>query len=243
MEAQPREFEGIHFFFDLYKNDVAIDSVDERPISEIPLPKPTVINGVECRTIAQYLRSQYRKHPHIGELDESQPGLKGGDYTYPPQFLYRTVPLQEVPDNILNDLTFFMDWHPRPLRDSQRPAVLRWEKTMDYFLRYNFQYVDVGPITLKMRGPMKFPITSHFEKPKLRAGSAEPIKAEQITKELSRGIYQSPKIDRAYMFSVMEPGLNKVFYEAIVDYAKSAYNVVFPAQAIPLEKDLVKMRN
>jgi hypothetical protein len=243
MEIQRRVFKGVHFFYDLYKNDVAIDGIDERPISEIPLSKQTVINGIECGTIAQYLRAQYSRHPGIGALDDSQPGLKGGDYVYPPQFLYRTVPLQQIPDNVLNDQTFFMDWRPRKLRDIQRPAIIRWEKTMAYYLQYNFKCVDLGTLTLKMSGPLKFPTANHFEKPRLKAKSGEPIRAEDITKELSKGLYAPPKIDRTYLYSLMDSGVNQLFYEGLGDYAKSRYNVSLPPKAIPLERNLVRMRN
>jgi hypothetical protein len=243
MEAQRRKFEGIHFFYSLYYNDVTIDGVDERPISDIPLTKPAVINGIECKTIAQYLRAHYNRHPGIRRLDDSQPGLKGGDYTYPPQFLYRTVPLEQVPDNVLNDLTFFMDRSSRRFRDTQRPAVIRWKKMMDYFLRYNFQYVDLGPMTFKMSSPLTSPITNHFEKPRLRAKSDEPIIVEDIEKELSKGLYESPRINRIYLYSAMDLEVSRLFYETLIAYARSRYNVSLPPQAIPLEKDLMRMKN
>lgn len=243
MKNQRRQFRGIHFFYTLYNNDVTIDGVDERSISQIPLSKPMVVNGVECKTIAEYLRARYNNHPGIRRLDDSQPGLKGGEYTYAPQFLYRTVSLQEVPNNILNDLTFFMDPRRRPFRDAQKPAVKRWEKMMDYFLRYNFQYVGFGPITLKMSGPLTFPITNHFEKPRLRARSEEAIRVENIEKELSKGLYESPRVDRTYLYSVMGLDVSMHFYKNLVDYAKSNYNVSLPPQAILLERDLIKMRN
>lgn len=243
MYAHNREFKGIHFFYDLYKNDVTIDGFDERPISEILLPQPAIVNGIECKNVADYLKAKYNRHPDIRRLDSSLPGLKGGNYTYSPQFLYRTITQEQVPNRILNDLTYFIDRRPRAQRDNQRPATLRWEKTNEYFLKYNFQYVSVGPLTLKMNGPLKFPITNHFDKPKLRAKGNAPIKPENISKELSNGLYSSPRITRVYLYSVMNPEITKLFYETLVNYAKSAYNVTLPAQAIPLERDLLRMRN
>jgi hypothetical protein len=167
--ARRRKFTGIHFFYDLYKNDVSIDDVDTQPISKIPLTKPLIVNGVECKTVAEYLKAQYPRHPGVSRLDESQPGLRGGEYTYAPQFLYKTVPLGEVPDNILNDQTFFMDRAPPKYRDTQRPARVRWDKIQEYYYLYNYQYADLGPVQLKMDGPLSFPITNHFDVPRLLA--------------------------------------------------------------------------
>jgi len=242
MEAQRRDFTGIHFFYDLYKNDVTIDSVDPRPISEISLPKPTIVNGIECKTIAQYLRARYVDQPVIKNLNDSQPGLKGQEFTYAPQFLYRTVPLEEIPDDILNDQTFFMDRRPRPYRNTQRPAVIRWEKMNEYYFQYNFQYVDLGPGSLKMNGPLTFPISNHFEKPKLLTNSSEPITVEELTGALSSGLHKSSRINKVFLYSVMDTNINGIFYESMVEYAKSRFGVDLPHQAVPLESDLGKMR-
>ena len=89
MYAYNREFKGIHFFYDLYKNDVTIDGFDERPISEILLPQPAIVNGIECKNVADYLKAKYNRYPDIRRLHSSLPGLKGGIYTYSPQFLYK----------------------------------------------------------------------------------------------------------------------------------------------------------
>ena len=51
-ERRGKRFRGIHFFYSLARQDVAIDDVDVRPISDIPLPKPTVVNGITCKTVA-----------------------------------------------------------------------------------------------------------------------------------------------------------------------------------------------
>lgn len=239
MRLQRRQFIGIHFFYDLYKNDVAIDGVDTRSISEIALSKPTIVNGIECKTVAQYLKARY---PGIRNLDESQPGLKGGELTYAPQFLHRTVPLEQVPDNILNDLTFFMDRRPRSLRDDQRPARVRWDIIQKYYLQYNFQYASLGPTVLKMNGPLTFPITSHFKKPRLLAKSGNPISVEELEAALASGLYRPPRIDKVYLYSVMDSETNKAFYENLVGYAREKYEVALPSEAVPLESNPAKAR-
>jgi hypothetical protein len=104
-----------------------------------------------------------------------------------------------------------MDRSPRKYRDPQRPAIIRWEKMMDYYLRYNFQYVSLGPTNLKMNGPITFPISNHFEKPRLRAKLNEPIIAENIEKKLSKGLYEPPRIERIYLYSVMDLEVSNLF--------------------------------
>jgi len=241
-EERRRRFVGIHFFYDLQKNDVAIDDVDPRPISEINLPRPLTVNGVECRTIAEYLRAKYLKHPGTSRLDESQPGLRGGTYTYAPQFLHQTVPLQDVPDEILNDQTFLMDRSPPRRRDTQRPAQVRWDMIKKYFHLYNFQYADLGPVQLKMDGPLCFPIANHFNVPKLLVAGGQPVTPEQLESALAGGLFQPPRIDKVFLFSVMDRETNRSFYEAMVGYAKDSYAVDLPKLAIPLERDLRGMR-
>ena len=41
----------------------------------------------------------------------------------------------------------------------------------------------------------------------------------------------------------MNSEITKLFYKNLVNYSKSAYNVTLPAQAIPLERDLIRMKN
>jgi len=241
MKTQRRRFRGIHFFYDLYKNDVVIDDVDTRPISEIPLSKPTIVNGIECRTIAQYLKAKYAKRLVMRNLDVSQPGLKGEGFTYAPQFLYRTVSLDEVPDNILNDQTFFMDRRPHPYRDTQRPAIFRWRKIEEYYYQYNFKYVSLGPIALGMSGPLSFTMTN-FRKPMLRTTSNKLVSVEDLTKALSKGLYKPPRIDKIYLYSAIDIETSNSFYENVRVYSKQRFGVDLPTKFIPLERDLTKMR-
>lgn len=84
-----RKFKGLHFHYTLAQLGVAIDAVDVHPISEIPLSKEVEVRGKTCKTVLEYLKAQYYGNPLIKNLDETQPGLKGGNYTYPPQYLHK----------------------------------------------------------------------------------------------------------------------------------------------------------
>ncbi|MEM2146955.1 MAG: hypothetical protein QW279_16450, partial [Candidatus Jordarchaeaceae archaeon] len=107
MERRGKRFRGVHFFYSLAKQDVAIDDVDVRPISNIPLPRLTTVNGIACKTVAEFLKAKYPRIKNF--LDETQPGLKSGDYTFAPQFLHRNVKLTEIDDRIINEQTFHVD--------------------------------------------------------------------------------------------------------------------------------------
>ncbi len=237
-----RHFTGIHFYYELHGSDVAIDGVDPRPISEIHLPKPALVNGVECKTIAEYLRNKYRGNPIMAYFDHTQPGLKNGVITYPPQFLYRTVPNNQVPNKILNDVTFLMDRAPRRYRDIHRPAKLRWDFIKKYFFQYNFQYVDLGPLQLKVEGPLIFPLSNRFEKPRLLTSFKEPIPANELESKLADGVYIRPNIDQVYLYSSAQAELARELYASMVRYAKRKYGVALPDSPIPLEPDLAHMR-
>jgi len=242
IKAKRRTFRGLHFFYDLEKRDIAIDDIDSRPISEIPLTKPTVVSGKECRTVAEYLRAKYSRLKGF-KLDQSQPGLKRGKYTYAPQFLHKNVSLNDVPDRILNDQTYYMDSGPYRQRDHQKPARVRWEIMTDYFYKYNFQYADLGPIQLKMEGPINFPITSHFIPPKLKTGKESHVEPRNIYNALRSGFYNSPRIEKVYLYSVLDEGTTDLFYNEVVSFAAERYSVRMPKKAIPLEEDLSKMKN
>ncbi len=212
-ESRGKTFTGLHFFYELYSNDVAIDGIDKRPISQIPLSKPQVINGVFCRTIAEYLRQRYKNHPKIADLDETQPGLKGGTLTYAPQFLYQTAQLSTIPRYVKVEQTFYMENLPARQRDNQKPAASRWELIRDYFYKYNFQYVDLGPAQLKMSGPLNYPITNHFEKPLLRAAAQRPVPPSEIEDALMSGMYRPPRIGNIFLYSQADKALTNEFYE------------------------------
>ena len=236
-----RQFTGLHFFYDLYKSDVAIDGVDPTPISKIPLNPPKTVHGVVCSTIAEYLRETYRSDPRISDLDESQPGLKSAAITYAPQFLYQTADLSRIRRNIKVEESFYMEDLPSQDRDKHRPASMRWGLIKEYYLKYNFQYVDLGPIQLKAIGPLVYPLENHFVKPMLRTGVDRSVPPEQIEGALSGGMYRPPKIERVFLYSECEKDLANDFYARIVQYAKHNFGFAFPAQPIFLELDLNKM--
>jgi hypothetical protein len=241
-EARRRRFTGLHFFYTLYETDVAVDDVDPRPISKIRLSKPITISGMECETIAEYLKARYREHPAISRLDESQPGLRSGPLTFAAQFLYQTVPLEEIPDTILNDQTFFMDKSPKHLRDIQKPAEARWDIINDYLHRYNFQRADLGPLNLTMGGPLDFPIDNHFELPRLLASGDRPVSVYEIESALSRGLFQPPQVKRVFLYSAMNWKMSETFYDEMVMFAQQKYSTPLPRLPVPLEREVRRMR-
>ena len=236
-----KKFAGIHFFYDLAKSDVAIDDIDPRPISKIPLPKPIIEHGIECKTVAEYLKARYEEYSEMSRLDESQPGLKQGDYTFAPQFLYKTIQLEQIWDKILNDQTFFMDNAPSKFRDDQRPARIRWQKIDEYYNQYGFQYADLGPVQLKLEGPQEFSISNHFAPPKLLAGSGEAVTPDLVELTMSKGLFQSPSISTICLYSVADSNVTSQFYDYVRDFARDKYAVRLPADPLPLEKDIQKM--
>lgn len=242
LESGRRTFSGLHFFYELYQNDVVIDDVDPRPIKEIPFPKPIVVNDVECKTVYEYLLRRYSNHPKIRTLDPTQPGLKGGDFTYPPQFLYPNISLEDVPDEILNDETFFADQMGAKYGDVQKPARVRWGIIEDYFERYGFGKIDSGSFSSKMTGPLSFSLSNRFPLPKLIAGDPEPVLPTQIEQSLRRGLYKRPEIDIVYVYSSMNQEYTSKFYEEMKAISKERYAVTLPHKFIPLEKDIQKMR-
>ncbi len=238
-----KKFVGVHFYYDLAKTDVAVDDVDPRPISKISLSKSMIVKGVECRTVADYLKAQYRENPEISRLDESQPGLKQGDFTFAPQFLYKTVELGHIPDRVLNDETFFIDSAPSRFRDDQKPAKIRWDKINQYYSQYGFQYADLGPAQLKLEGPLDFDISNHFVPPKLMAKSGDVVTPDLIETSLSKGLYQDPRIDTICLFSSADSRLSSEFYDEMRDFARDKYGFKFPSNPLPLEKDIPRMKN
>ena len=240
---QARAFAGLHFFYELYKTDVAIDGIDPRPISQITLSEAAIINGVECKTIAEYLRQTYRNHPGITKLDLTQPGLKGGSYTYAPQFLYRTVPLREVANEILVEESFLMDDAPRKYRDDQKPAVSRWQLIQNYFHQFNFQYAELGPRRLKMGEPLEFHGSNHFTKPRLLLAGSTQVYPDDVESALRNGFYREPRITKLFIYTATADDLSKEFYRRMVAFAAQNFGVSLPKEPMFLERDMVAMRN
>ena len=230
-------------FYELAGSDFAIEGIDKSPISSIRMTQPRVINGVVCNTVSEYLRQQYRKNPKIASLDDSQPGLKSGAYTFAPQFLYRTIDFGMVNRTIQIEESFLMDDLPPNLRDDQKPATLRWELIHDYFGKYGFQMADLGPVQLGIAEPMSFSLAYHYQKPKLRCQSTDPVSPELIEQALEGGMYAPPKISNIFMYSVVSRDFSLGFYADVVKFAKEKFGVVLPANPIMLERDIMAARN
>jgi len=243
LERVGKKFRGIHFYYSLAGQDVTIDDVDERPISQIPLSKPVRINGQECRTVSEFLKAKYAWHPEIKNLDETQPGLKSDEYTFAPQFLYRNVSLDEIENRILNEQTFLMDTRSRKgRRDTNRPVQMRWKLLQKQFHQHNFGYLDFGPFVAKMEEPLKFPISNHFDKPRLQTKEgSSPVPFEDLPTALTYGLYRDPELSRVYMYSVMNNELTSQFYKILREYAERRFNIYFPDDFLLLEADLSKV--
>jgi len=238
MERRGKKFRGIHFFYSLARQDVVVDDVDSRPISEIPLNKPIKVHGQDCKTVAEFLKAKY---PWIKDiLDETQPGLKSGILTFAPQFLHRNVKLTEIEDRILNEQTFHIDTKGKKgQRDINRPARVRWELLQKEYHRRNFTYIDLGPFVAKMEGPLRFPKENHLEKPKLLTKeNSNPCAFEDLPTALTYGIYREPKISVMYIYSVLENDYTFEFYKILCEYAKRRFNVDFPEAPLLLDKDI-----
>jgi len=243
LERRGKKFRGIHFYYSLARMDVAIDDVDLRPISKIPLDKPVRINGQECRFVAEFLKAKYPKI--ISILDETQPGMKSGRLTYAPQFLYRNVKLTDINDRILNEQTYHIDTRSRGgEKDINRPARVRRDLLQKEFKNRGFSYIELGPSIMKFEGPLKFSASNHFSKPKLltRKGS-DPVKFYELPSALRYGVYSSPKISILYLYSILKSEYTYSFYEILREYAKERFNLVIPEHPLPLEEDLSKVRN
>lgn len=244
LERKGKKFRGIHFYYSLARRDVTVDDIDARPISKIPLIKPVKVNGHECRTITEFLKNKYPRHPWIRTLDETQPGLRSGDYTYAPQFLHRNVSLGDIENRILNEQTFHMDTKSKKgERNANRPARVRWDLLQKQFQYHNFGYADLGPFVAKMEGPLRFPASNYFDKPRLltKEGS-DPVAFEDLPTALTYGLYHDPEISRVYLYSVLNNEYTYQFYKILREYVKTRFNVSFPEKPLLLERDLGRVK-
>lgn len=240
-QMRRRQFSGLHFFYSLVDRDVVIEDVDERPISEIPVSETGIdVNGKMCTTIAQYLKAKYPAHPGIRALDENQPGLVGNGYTYAPQFLFQTMSLDQIHDNILNEQTFYMDTVGRRDRDNQKPARSRWNIIESYFNQYGFESINLGSIKIRFNEPLSFPATNRFEMPKLKTADPRPVPPTQREMELALkyGFYKPPRIGKIYIYSVANNYDTKNFYQEAVKFAREQYAFKLPENYVPLEPNL-----
>ena len=241
-ERKRREFRGIHFFYTLARNEAVVDEVDPRPISKIPLPKPQTVNAVECSTVSEFLKAKYRGTNEIQLLDETQPGVKGGEFTYAPQFLRRSASLDEIDNFILNEQSFHLDVRsPGNLKDRHKPAKERWRILNQYFDQ-NFRYASIGPTVIKFENPLEFPETNHFERPRLLTQEGgPPVSFEDLPFALTAGPFVDPGISEVYLYSEMDPGetnLISQYYGAFADCAKTRFGVRLPSRPMPLDAEI-----
>lgn len=241
-EREGREFRGLHFYYILAENEVLVNEIDERPISQIPLSKPVTIGGNVCRTISEFLKERYKDRRVIQDLDETQPGLAGFGFTYAPQFLHRTVEHDEIDETILNEQTFHMDTRRgRGKRDRHRPAWKRWG-LLQQLLQAHFTYVNLGSEVVKFKAPLRFAETNHFDKPRLHARpEGKPVSFQELSLALANGPHKDPQIGQVLLYSTLEEedaGLNFQYYGALVEYAKRRFGVTLPDKPNVLDRDL-----
>jgi len=226
---------GVHFFYSLVPMDVGIDGVDDRPISKIPLN--------ENQTIAEYLDSKHGKQKPQDWLDRTQPGLRSGEITYAPQFLYKNVQFQDVPSEITAEHTYYTDDAPRKNRDPEHTAQTRWEKTMDLFEDYGFSSLRLGPHQIEFGNPLEFPASNRIPLPKLVASSKKTVPPSKIRDEIRKGLYEEAHINKAFLYSSGKREVALSFYSAMIGHAKEYFNFRLPENPTLLESDPKVMEN
>ena len=241
MKRIRRRFRGLHFFYELARCGVNIVGVDPRPIAEIPLSGEVVVGGRTCRTIAEFLRAKYPKETQ--NLDETQPGLKGHGRTFAPQFLHRTVSLDEVPDEILNEQTYHIDTKAKDKekRDIHRPAKVRWDIIKKYHRRF-FRRITVGTLTISFEGLLDEITPTKFEKPPLMVRNERDIAFSDVINVIKkRGFHKGPCIRRMLLYSCLKTKETKAFYRKLRKVARG-FHINLPEGFLPLEEDLSKAR-
>ncbi|MDO8724606.1 MAG: hypothetical protein Q7J35_00885 [Candidatus Methanoperedens sp.] len=238
MEERGKGSKGFWFYYDLLKKSIPIDGVDPTPISKKIMESE--INGKHWKgTVAEYLRIRYAGNKLIENLDESQPGLLGGKYTYAPQFLRRHIDLEQVPNNIKNQYTFLIDTQ----RDSSKknihkPAEKRWEFIQNEIKK--FQGISLGEMKIDFSEVLTAP-GSRFQKPKLMTKyNGNGILPEEINKALKDGPYKTPPIDEILTFSI-DDELRKPFWDIVSGYFFNNFGWKPPDKITPLEIDLTKL--
>lgn len=233
MKQLGKTFRGVHFFYSLVPMDVGIDGIDPRPISEIP-----VDSG---QSVAEYLDSKHGSQKPRGWLDVNQPGLRRGEFSFAPQFLHKTIPIQDVPPNITAEHTYYTDDAPKRNRDPEHTAKVRWEKTMDIFEDYGFSSLDLGPRRIEFNQPLEFSASNRFLLPKLIAASEKAVLPSRIRDEIKKGLYEEAPIKKTYLYSAGGKDVALSFYGALTDYAKNHFGVRIPEKPILLERNLRDM--
>ena len=236
-----RRFRGIYFHYIIGNKSVAMNGIDPRPISDIPI-EANVDGKFWKGSVYDYLKLRYWRNRRVQRLDPSQPAVCKGSYPYAPQLLHRHVTLEKVPRKVLNEKTFLMDMAKRKEnRDPHSPARKRWtylKKELDS----NFSYLDLGANVYKALKPVTTSITT-TERPRLivqKDGS--PVKPENLLYALRKGPFQAPDLEEFFLYSV-DDSLVGPFWQALKKYFENNFGWVPPEKPILLEKSEVEIRN
>jgi hypothetical protein len=151
--------------------------------------------------------------------------------------LHRHVKLGEVPTHIKNEMTHLTDTKSRKEeRNRHLPAQKRWEFIQKEIR--NFQYLDLGQglHVIKFSNPPVFNLDgNHFQKPRLLVQKrGNPVEPRQLTYALRKGIYEPPKIDEMFLFSV-DDELWESFWEIVKDHFEQNFSWTPPENPMPLE--------
>lgn len=204
-ESQRRTSKGVYFYYSLLGSSVPVDGFDPRPISGISLPEDVMLRGRPFSgTVSEYLRANYADHPSIGSLEANQPGLRGGKYVYPPQFVHRHLSLDEVPRGVLQEHSYLSAPDPSRRLDPVNAAAVRRYTKIREVRDAHFSTLQFGPLTLHFRKAISRERTHEdtFPKPRLQLNPArESVRPEELKTALGRGGFHPPKIDELFLWS------------------------------------------
>ncbi len=227
MKQLGKKSAGVHFFYSLTPMDIGIDNIDTRPIREI------TVDGKQ--SVAEFLTAKYGGQKPRDWLDLGQPGLRQGEFSYAPQFLYKNVRFQDVPPKISAQHTFYTDDAAPKDRDPEHTARTRWEKTMDLFDDYRFSTLVLGPHKIEFASSLEFPSSNCIKLPRLIAASQKPVLPSEIRAEIRKGLYQVSPVKKVFLYSSAARNLTLPFYNSMVRYALKNFSFKLPAKPTLLE--------
>ncbi len=229
-KEQKRKFYGIGFHYKIIdqKNKQIINMpVRIKDIVETPISKHKLNNGP---TVLEYLREKYG----IKKIDKNQPtAISDKGYGFAPQFLYRHIPIGNVPPKILNEQTHLIDTrNKKNERDIHRSAKLRYEMIVKKIPL--FRSVKIGKNNIVFHDEMiKVGEDEYkFEIPKLRlkGKKKEDIKVDYqyITHFIAEhGLYREPEIEEVYIYykkPEMQNFANE-FWDILSNYIEDIFKI------------------
>lgn len=238
-----RSSKGIYFYYELAGMMVPITRFSSKPIGEQKMTSPVFYKDKEFSNVAEYLKERYSRILGQEKLIKSQSSVfTDNSICYPPQFLFRSLTVNEIPNNIKNRYFYFGTKTNSGKWTFTDSASKRNDCIMKLFKDLNFEHFALGNIALNMNR-IDSNRVFRVAKPRLRFKNNDNATMKETELLIKDGFLVPPKVDKFMICSDLTSEKLVNIYDFLKRISKEKLGVGLPDNFTPVPFDLEKAQS